>query len=42
MVVQLPDFYLPGPVIYAEQSDSILISNTALEIESFKYSTLNA
>jgi hypothetical protein len=42
MVVQLPDFYLPGPFVYSAKSDSIIISNTAFEIESYRYSVLNA
>ncbi len=39
--IVLPDFYLPGPVIYAKQSDSFIVSNTNLEIECYRYSTLN-
>lgn len=39
--IVLPDFYLPGPLIYAKQSDSFIVSNTNLEIECYRYSTLN-
>lgn len=39
--VTLPDFYLPGPVIYAKHSDSFIVSNTNFEIECYRYSTLN-
>ena len=41
MEVTLPDFYLPGPLIYAKHSDSFIISNTNFEIECYRYSTLN-
>lgn len=33
MEVTLPDFYLPGPILYAKHSDSLVISNTNFEIE---------
>lgn len=39
--ISLPDFYLPGPFIYAKESDSFIISNTNFEIECYRYSTLN-
>lgn len=38
--VTLPDFYLPGPLIYARDSDSFIISNTNFEIECYRYATL--
>jgi Bardet-Biedl syndrome 9 protein len=31
--ITLPDFYLPGPIVYAKHSDSFIISNTNFEIE---------
>lgn len=39
--ITLPDFYLPGPFIYAKESDSFIVSNTNFEIECYRYSTLN-
>ena len=39
--ITLPDFYLPGPLIYAKHSDSLIITNTNFEIECYRYSTLN-
>lgn len=42
MTVELPDFFLPGPLIYSPQTDSIILSNTSFEIEAYRYSTLNA
>ena len=42
MQIQLADFYLPGPFIYAEDQDSIVVSNTCYEIECYSYATLNA
>lgn len=41
MEVTLPDFYLPGPFVYAKDSDSFVISNTNFEIECYRYSNLN-
>lgn len=41
MEVVLPDFYLPGPLVYAKHSDAFIISNTNFEIECYRYSTLN-
>jgi Bardet-Biedl syndrome 9 protein len=41
MEITLPDFYLPGPLIYAKHSDAFVISNTNFEIECYRYSTLN-
>ena len=40
--VQLPDFYLPGPVVYSEKTDSVIICNTSFEIESYSFTTLNS
>jgi hypothetical protein len=42
MKVELPDFFLPGPIIYSSVTDSIILSNSSLEIEAYRYSTLNA
>lgn len=31
--VTLPDFYLPGPLIFAKHSDAFIVTNTSFEIE---------
>jgi Bardet-Biedl syndrome 9 protein len=38
--VTLPDFFLPGPLIYAKDSDSFIISNTNFEIECYRLPNL--
>ena len=40
--IQLPDFLIPGPLIYAETIDSLVITNSNLEIECYRYSSLQA
>jgi Bardet-Biedl syndrome 9 protein len=39
--VQLPDFLIPGPIIYSPNIDSIIVSNSSLELECYKFSSLN-
>ena len=38
--IQLPDFMIPGPIIYAETIDSVIVANTNLEIECYRYQSL--
>ncbi len=38
--IQLPDFLIPGPFTYSATLDSILVTNSNLEIECYKYSSL--
>lgn len=40
--IQLPDFLIPGPLIYASSSDCIVLANTNLELESYRYTSLQA
>ena len=40
--VQLPDFVIPGPFVYASAIDSIVIANSCLEIEAYRFASLNA
>jgi len=40
--IQLPDFLIPGPLTYAETIDSLIITNTNLELECYRYSSLTA
>jgi PTHB1 N-terminus len=40
--IQLPDFLLPGPMIYASSIDSLVITNSNLEIECYRYPSLQA
>ena len=40
--IQLPDFLIPGPLLYASNIDSLIISNTNLEIECYRYQSLQA
>eukprot|EP00347_Sterkiella_histriomuscorum_P008020 403346677 len=40
--IQLPDFLIPGPLIYASAVDSIIITNTNLELESYRFQSLQA
>lgn len=38
----LPNFLVPGPLAYCEQSDSFVTCNCAFELESYKYKALAA
>ena len=38
--IQLPDFLIPGPLLYAENIDSLIITNTNLELECYSFSSL--
>lgn len=40
--IQLPDFLIPGPLIYATAIDSLLITNSNLELECYRYTSLQA
>ncbi|XP_060529140.1 protein PTHB1 isoform X3 [Cylas formicarius] len=39
--VVLPDFLLPGPIVYVKSSDSFVTTNTGWELMSFKYKILS-
>ena len=38
--VQLANFLIPGPLCYFSQTDSIMVANSNLEIESYKFTSL--
>lgn len=38
--VQLPDFFIPGPLAFSENSGCVIISNSKLEIESYNFNSL--
>jgi hypothetical protein len=38
--IQLPDFLIPGPFTYSATLDAIILTNSNLEIECYKYSSL--
>jgi hypothetical protein len=40
--IQLPDFLIPGPLIYAQKIDSLVVANTNLELECYRYTSLQA
>lgn len=40
--IQLPDFLIPGPLIFASAIDSLVVSNSNLEIECYRYHSLQA
>lgn len=40
--IQLPDFLIPGPLIFAQAIDSVVLANTNLELECYRYTSLQA
>jgi len=38
----LPNYLIPGPLCYCEQSDSVVTCNASFELESYKYKVLAA
>jgi len=35
--IQLPDYFIPGPMTYSNNSGCIMIANSKLEIECYNY-----
>jgi len=40
--IQLADYLVPGPMVYAPTTDCVIIANTNLEIESYNYQSMKA
>eukprot|EP00350_Pseudokeronopsis_sp_OXSARD2_P005124 CAMPEP_0170542984 /NCGR_PEP_ID=MMETSP0211-20121228/2244_1 /TAXON_ID=311385 /ORGANISM="Pseudokeronopsis sp., Strain OXSARD2" /LENGTH=202 /DNA_ID=CAMNT_0010846231 /DNA_START=150 /DNA_END=758 /DNA_ORIENTATION=- len=40
--IQLPDFLIPGPMLYASNIDSLILTNSNLELECYKFQSLKA
>ena len=38
--IQLSNFLIPGPIAYCGSSDSVIIANSNLEVESYKFTSL--
>jgi PTHB1 N-terminus len=38
----LPDFLIPGPFLYSSLLDALILTNSNLELECYKYSSLQA
>ena len=38
--IVLDDFMLPGPIAYSQQNDSLLLVNSAMEVQCFKFNDL--
>lgn len=38
--IQLPDFLIPGPLLYSPNLDSIVLANSNLELECYRFSSL--
>lgn len=40
--IQLPDFLIPGPLLYASGVDSLVVSNTNFELLCYRFHSLQA
>lgn len=40
--IQLPNFLVPGPMVYSKNIDSIIIANSNLEVESYNFNSMKA
>lgn len=40
--IQLPNFLVPGPMLYSKNTDSVIIANSNLEVESYNFNSMKA
>jgi|TARA_B110001450_G_C17517196_1_gene438980 hypothetical protein len=40
--IQLPDYLVPGPMLYSANAGSIIIANSNLEVECYNYQSMKA
>lgn len=40
--IQLPNFLIPGPMVYSKNVESIIVANSNLEVESYNFNSMKA
>ena len=40
--IQLADYLVPGPMVYSQELNSIIVSNSCMEIECYSYQSMKA